>query len=38
MSGSWPKIIRDPVHDIIPFETMHATDSRQNMTVSEVLR
>jgi len=20
MSGSWPKIVRDPVHDIIPFE------------------
>ena len=20
MSGSWPKIIRDPVHDIIPFQ------------------
>jgi len=19
MSGSWPKIVRDPVHDIIPF-------------------
>jgi len=20
MSGSWPKVIRDPVHDLIPFE------------------
>jgi uncharacterized protein len=20
MSGSWPKIIRDPVHDIVSFE------------------
>ncbi len=20
MSGVWPKVIRDPVHDIIPFE------------------
>ncbi len=20
MSGNWPKVIRDPVHDLIPFE------------------
>lgn len=23
MSGSWPKIIRDPVHNIIAFEDIH---------------